>query len=104
MAPSLPLFHMSSRRRATRLRTPIKTSVLTPRSWASSMTTTLYLLRRKSLASSRRRTPSVMKTSFVSGAVVDEYRMRWATMVDFAGRQSSARTRTEVERAATRRG
>lgn len=67
--------HFFSRSLATRERTPMRTSVLTPRSCASSTTTTLYRLSRKSADSSRRRTPSVINLMAVSGEVVDEYRI-----------------------------
>lgn len=70
LAFSLPSFHSSSRRRTTLLSTPIKISVLTLRSCASSTMMTEYLLSEKSLASSRNKTPSVMNLIAVVDAVV----------------------------------
>ena len=67
--------HFFSRILVTRDNKPMRTSVLTPRSCASSTITTLYLDSRKSVAISRKRTPSVMNLTQVSGEVVDEYRI-----------------------------
>jgi hypothetical protein len=67
--------HFFSRNFETRDKTPMRTSVLTPLSWASSTTMTEYAERRKSDANSRRRTPSVMNLIAVSDEVVDEYRI-----------------------------
>lgn len=72
---SLVSLHFFSRSLATRESTPMRTSVLTPRSCASSTTTTLYRLSRKSDDNSRKSTPSVMNLMAVSGDVVDEYRI-----------------------------
>src|SRR5882762_5023240 len=59
-APFFPSFHNCSRNLRTRLKTPMRISVFMLRSCASSMTITEYLFSRKSVASSRRSTPSVM--------------------------------------------
>ena len=50
-------------------------SVFMLRSCASSMTMTEYLVSKKSVASSRRRTPSVMNLIEVVGATVASYRI-----------------------------
>lgn len=67
--------HRFSRNLATLDNTPMRTSVLTPRSCASSTTTTEYADSKKSEANSRRMTPSVMNLILVSEDVVDEYRI-----------------------------
>lgn len=67
--------HLLSRSLATLDKTPIKTSVLTPLSCASSTMMTLYRDRRKSDANSRNSTPSVMNLMHVSGDVLEEYRI-----------------------------
>lgn len=69
-APALPAFHMSSRRRTTRLSAPMRMSVLMLRSWASSTTMTEYRVSRKSATISRRSTPSVMNLTTVVGDTV----------------------------------
>lgn len=67
--------HFFSRSLDTLDKTPMRTSVFTPLSCASSTTTTLYLLSKKSADNSRRSTPSVINLIAVSEDVVEEYRI-----------------------------
>lgn len=62
--------HICSLSLMTLLRTPIKISVFILRSWASSIMITEYFFNRKSIESSRNRTPSVMNLIEVSGETV----------------------------------
>lgn len=75
LIPPFPSFHISSRSFSTRLRTPIRISVFMLLSCASSMMMTEYLDNRKSVASSRRSTPSVMNLIDVDGETVASYRI-----------------------------
>ncbi len=79
---SLPSFHISSRSLTTRLNTPIKMSVFMLRSCASSMMMTEYFFSKKSVASSRSRTPSVMNLTAVDGDTVASYRIWYDTFVE----------------------
>ena len=99
---SLPSFHISSRTFTTRLNTPIRMSVFMLRSCASSMIMTEYFFSKKSVASSRRRTPSVMNLIAVDGDTVASYRIWCDTLVEV--RDSSCATRDAIDIAATRRG
>jgi hypothetical protein len=98
----LPSFHISSRSLTTRLKTPIKISVFMLLSCASSTTMTEYRLNKKSIASSRSNTPSVMNFIVVVGDTVASYRIWYDTRdVD---KDSSDATREAIAMAATRRG
>lgn len=101
-APVSFALHLSSLRLIIRLRTPMRMSVLILLSCASSIMITEYLFKRKSFASSRRSTPSVMNLIEVCGETVASYRIWYDTLEEVS--ESSWATREAMDMAATRRG
>lgn len=67
--------HISSRSLITRLNTPMRMSVFILLSCASSIMMTEYFVSKKSVASSRNKTPSVMNLIEVTGDTVASYRI-----------------------------